>query len=81
MNRRDFILHASATIGVLTVTPGIPTIASRASRTVASGKGGGGGYIARGWNQPSPRELSRPGDIENGANVLLHTLLALDHTL
>lgn len=26
----------------------------------------------------SPREFSRPADIENGANVLLHTLLALD---
>jgi N-carbamoyl-L-amino-acid hydrolase len=26
----------------------------------------------------SPRELSRPGDIENGANVLLRTLLKLD---
>ena len=26
----------------------------------------------------SPKEYSRPGDIENGANVLLHTLLALD---
>lgn len=26
----------------------------------------------------SPREYSRPADIENGANVLLHTLLALD---
>jgi N-carbamoyl-L-amino-acid hydrolase len=26
----------------------------------------------------SPREFSRPGDIENGANVLLQTLLQLD---
>ncbi len=26
----------------------------------------------------SPREYSRPGDIANGANVLLHTLLKLD---
>jgi N-carbamoyl-L-amino-acid hydrolase len=26
----------------------------------------------------SPKEFSRPQDIENGANVLLHTLLALD---
>jgi beta-ureidopropionase / N-carbamoyl-L-amino-acid hydrolase len=26
----------------------------------------------------SPRELSRPKDIENGANVLLHTVLAVD---
>jgi len=26
----------------------------------------------------SPREFSRPGDIANGANVLLHTLLKLD---
>jgi N-carbamoyl-L-amino-acid hydrolase len=26
----------------------------------------------------SPKEFSRPGDIENGANVLLHTLIALD---
>ncbi|HEV8149475.1 MAG TPA: M20 family metallo-hydrolase [Gemmatimonadales bacterium] len=26
----------------------------------------------------SPKEFSRPGDIENGANVLLQTLLALD---
>ena len=26
----------------------------------------------------SPKEFSRPEDIENGANVLLHTLLALD---
>ena len=26
----------------------------------------------------SPRELSRPGDIENGANVLLETVLGLD---
>lgn len=29
----------------------------------------------------SPREYSRPGDIESGANVLLHTLLRLDTTL
>jgi len=29
----------------------------------------------------SPREYSRPGDIENGANVLLRTLLRLDATL
>jgi N-carbamoyl-L-amino-acid hydrolase len=28
----------------------------------------------------SPKEFSRPPDIENGANVLLHTLLALDAT-
>ena len=28
----------------------------------------------------SPREFSRPEDIANGANVLLHTLLKLDHT-
>ncbi len=28
----------------------------------------------------SPREFTRPGDIENGANVLLHSLLALDAT-
>ena len=28
----------------------------------------------------SPKEFSRPQDIENGANVLLHTLLALDAT-
>jgi N-carbamoyl-L-amino-acid hydrolase len=26
----------------------------------------------------SPREFSRPEDIANGANVLLHTVLALD---
>jgi N-carbamoyl-L-amino-acid hydrolase len=26
----------------------------------------------------SPKEFSRPGDIENGANVLLRTLLRLD---
>jgi len=26
----------------------------------------------------SPREFSRPEDIANGANVLLHTLLKLD---
>ncbi len=26
----------------------------------------------------SPREYSRPGDITNGANVLLHALLKLD---
>jgi acetylornithine deacetylase/succinyl-diaminopimelate desuccinylase-like protein len=26
----------------------------------------------------SPREYSKPADIENGANVLLQTLLALD---
>ena len=26
----------------------------------------------------SPKEFSKPLDIENGANVLLHTLLALD---
>jgi N-carbamoyl-L-amino-acid hydrolase len=26
----------------------------------------------------APREYSRPADIENGANVLLHTLLQLD---
>ena len=26
----------------------------------------------------SPREFSRPGDIENGANVLLETVLGLD---
>jgi N-carbamoyl-L-amino-acid hydrolase len=26
----------------------------------------------------SPREFSRPADIANGANVLLHTLLKLD---
>jgi N-carbamoyl-L-amino-acid hydrolase len=26
----------------------------------------------------SPKEYSRPGDIENGANVLLHTILELD---
>jgi N-carbamoyl-L-amino-acid hydrolase len=26
----------------------------------------------------SPKEFSRPQDIENGANVLLRTLLALD---
>jgi N-carbamoyl-L-amino-acid hydrolase len=29
----------------------------------------------------SPREYSRPGDIENGANVLLQALLRLDATL
>jgi beta-ureidopropionase / N-carbamoyl-L-amino-acid hydrolase len=28
----------------------------------------------------SPREFSRPEDIANGANVLLHTLLKLDKT-
>jgi N-carbamoyl-L-amino-acid hydrolase len=28
----------------------------------------------------SPREFTRPGDIDNGANVLLHSLLALDTT-
>jgi N-carbamoyl-L-amino-acid hydrolase len=28
----------------------------------------------------SPREFSRPEDIANGANVLLHTLLKLDRT-
>jgi len=27
----------------------------------------------------SPREFSGPEDIANGANVLLHTLLKLDH--
>jgi N-carbamoyl-L-amino-acid hydrolase len=26
----------------------------------------------------SPKEFSRPGDIENGANVLLQTLVRLD---
>jgi N-carbamoyl-L-amino-acid hydrolase len=26
----------------------------------------------------SPKEYSRPGDIENGANVLLHTILEID---
>jgi N-carbamoyl-L-amino-acid hydrolase len=26
----------------------------------------------------SPKEFSRPKDIENGANVLLHTVLAVD---
>ena len=30
------------------------------------------------WISHSPEELSRPQDITNGANVLLHTLLALD---
>jgi N-carbamoyl-L-amino-acid hydrolase len=29
----------------------------------------------------SPREFSRPEDITNGANVLLHTLLTLDQTI
>jgi beta-ureidopropionase / N-carbamoyl-L-amino-acid hydrolase len=28
----------------------------------------------------SPREFTLAGDIENGANVLLHSLLALDAT-
>jgi N-carbamoyl-L-amino-acid hydrolase len=28
----------------------------------------------------SPREFSRPEDIRNGANVLLHTLLKLDRS-
>jgi len=29
----------------------------------------------------SPKEYSRPGDIENGANVLLHTILEIDRGL
>jgi N-carbamoyl-L-amino-acid hydrolase len=29
----------------------------------------------------SPKEHSRPGDIENGANVLLHTILEIDRGL
>ena len=29
----------------------------------------------------SPKEYSRPGDIENGANVLLHTILEIDQGL
>ena len=29
----------------------------------------------------SPKEYSRPGDIENGANVLLHTILEIDRVL
>jgi N-carbamoyl-L-amino-acid hydrolase len=29
----------------------------------------------------SPKEFSRPGDIENGANVLLHTILEIDRGL
>jgi N-carbamoyl-L-amino-acid hydrolase len=27
----------------------------------------------------SPKEFSRPSEVENGANVLLHTLLKLDN--
>ena len=33
---------------------------------------------SRGGISHSPREFSAPGDITNGANVLLHTLLGLD---
>jgi len=29
----------------------------------------------------SPKEYSRPTDIENGANVLLHTILEIDRGL